>query len=82
MPLDEFAATQPKLVGLGLKVMGHKIFPEYPFEEGFFLPLARQFRAEMSMPLVLLGGINEMETIEGALGEGFELVAMARALLR
>ncbi len=82
VPLDEFAATQPKLVGLGLKVMGHKIFPEYPFEEGFFLPLARQFRAEMSMPLVLLGGINEMETIEGALGEGFELVAMARALLR
>ena len=82
VPLDEFAATQPKVVGLGLKVMGHKIFPEYPFEEGFFLPLARQFRAEMSMPLVLLGGINEMDTIEGALGEGFELVAMARALLR
>ena len=34
------------------------------------------------MPLVLLGGINELETIESALGEGFDFVAMARALLR
>ena len=34
------------------------------------------------MPLILLGGINRLDTIEGALAEGFELVAMARALLR
>jgi 2,4-dienoyl-CoA reductase-like NADH-dependent reductase (Old Yellow Enzyme family) len=62
--------------------MGHKIFPEYPFEEGFFLPFARQFRKELSMPLILLGGVNKLETIETALDEGFEFVAMARALLR
>ena len=34
------------------------------------------------MPLVLLGGINRLDTIESALGEGFAFVAMARALLR
>ena len=34
------------------------------------------------MPLILLGGINRMDTIVGALDEGFEFVAMARALLR
>lgn len=33
-------------------------------------------------PLILLGGINELATIDGAMAEGFELVAMARALLR
>lgn len=82
VPMREFAATQPTLVGLGLRVMGHKIFPHYPFEEAFFLPLARQFRAELTMPLILLGGINERATIDRALDEGFELVAMARALLR
>jgi 2,4-dienoyl-CoA reductase-like NADH-dependent reductase (Old Yellow Enzyme family) len=63
-------------------VYGRKIFPKYPFEEGFFLPYARQFRDALSMPLILLGGINRLDTIEGALGEGFEYVAMARALLR
>lgn len=33
-------------------------------------------------PLILLGGVNTMDTVESALGEGFEFVAMARALLR
>lgn len=82
VPMDEFIATQPKVVGLGLRVMGHKIFPHLPYEEAFFLPYARQFRAALDMPLILMGGINRLDTIEGALDEGFEFVAMARALLR
>lgn len=82
VPMREFIDTQPTVVGLGLRVMGRKIFPELPFEEGFFLPFARQFREALSMPLILLGGINERATIDGALAEGFDFVAMARALLR
>ncbi|WP_370737110.1 NADH:flavin oxidoreductase [Mycolicibacterium aurum] len=82
VPLDEFIASQPRIVGLGLRVIGRRLFRTYPFEEAFFLPLARQFRAALSMPLILLGGINGLDTVEGALGEGFEFVAMARALLR
>ena len=82
VPMKEFAAAQSRFVGAGLRVFGRRIFPHYPFEEGFFLPYARQFRDALSMPLILLGGINRLDTIEGALGEGFEYVAMARALLR
>jgi len=82
VPMEEFIAAQPRLVGLGLRVLGRRIFPELPYEEAFFLPMARQFRAELSMPLVLLGGINHRATIDQAMAEGFELVAMARALLR
>ena len=82
VPMAEFAATQPRVIGWGLKMFGKRIFPELPFEEAFFLPFARQFREALSMPLILLGGINRLDTIEGALGEGFEFVAMARALLR
>ncbi len=82
VPLKEFRASQPAVVGLGLKFYGPKLFPAYPFEEGFFLPFARQFRDALSMPLILLGGINLQETITGAMAEGFEFVAMARALLR
>lgn len=82
VPLREFAAAQGPLVGLGIRAFGSRIFPEYPFEEGFFLPFARQFREALDLPLILLGGINELATIEGAVAEGFEFVAMARALLR
>jgi 4,4'-dithiodibutanoate disulfide reductase len=82
VPMREFIAAQPPLVGLALRIVGRRIFPSYPFEEAFFLPYARQFRAALSMPLILLGGINRLDTIEMALAEGFEFVAMARALLR
>ena len=82
VPLREFAAAQGTIVGLGVRAFGRRILPELPFEEAFFLPFARQFRRELDMPLILLGGINERATIDGALAEGFEFVAMARALLR
>jgi 2,4-dienoyl-CoA reductase-like NADH-dependent reductase (Old Yellow Enzyme family) len=82
VPMREFAAAQPKLVGIGVKLFGRRILPEYPFEEAFFLEYARQFRAALDMPLVYLGGVNTLETIDGVLGEGFQFVAMARALLR
>ena len=56
--------------------------PSYPFEEGFFLDYARQFRAALDLPLIYLGGVNRIDTAERAIADGFELVAMARALLR
>lgn len=82
VPMKEFVASQAKVVGWGLKLYGPKIFPKLPFEEAFFLPMARQFRSELSLPLILLGGINRLDTMETALDEGFEFVAMGRALLR
>jgi len=82
VPMAEFIATQPRVVGWGLRLFGKHIFPELPFEEAFFLPFARQFREVLSMPLILLGGINRLDTVKHALDEGFEFVAMARALLR
>jgi 2,4-dienoyl-CoA reductase-like NADH-dependent reductase (Old Yellow Enzyme family) len=81
-PLREFAATLPPPVRLGFKVVGHRFLKDYPYEEAFFLPFARQFRAALTTPIILLGGITELATVEAALAEGFAFVAMARALLR
>jgi 2,4-dienoyl-CoA reductase-like NADH-dependent reductase (Old Yellow Enzyme family) len=82
VPMKEMADAQPKLIGWGFRLYGPRILPKLPFEEGFFLPFARQFREALSMPLILLGGINRLDTIEGALAEGFDFVAMGRGLLR
>jgi 2,4-dienoyl-CoA reductase-like NADH-dependent reductase (Old Yellow Enzyme family) len=81
-PLREFAATLPPALRLGFRFFGHRFLPSYPFEEAYFLPYARQFRQALTMPLILLGGINRLDTIEHALAEDFAFVAMARALLR
>ena len=81
-PLREFGATLPPPVRLGFRVVGHRFLKAYPFEEAFFLPYARQFQRALSTPVILLGGVTELVTIESALAEGFAFVAMARALLR
>jgi 2,4-dienoyl-CoA reductase-like NADH-dependent reductase (Old Yellow Enzyme family) len=81
-PIAEMAAALPQPARTGLKLFGSRFLPSYPFEEAYFLPYARQFRAALDMPLVLLGGINRLETVHQALAEGFELVAIGRALLR
>jgi 2,4-dienoyl-CoA reductase-like NADH-dependent reductase (Old Yellow Enzyme family) len=75
MPLK--AATR-----LGMRVGGKAFFKEYPWQPLYFLDQARQFRQELSMPLILLGGITDRTDIMTAMDEGFEFVAMARALLR
>jgi 2,4-dienoyl-CoA reductase-like NADH-dependent reductase (Old Yellow Enzyme family) len=82
VPRREFAAVLPPVQRLGYRVVGKRFMPEYPFEEAYFLPMARQFRAALDLPLVLLGGINRLDTMEAALAEGFGFVALGRALLR
>jgi 2,4-dienoyl-CoA reductase-like NADH-dependent reductase (Old Yellow Enzyme family) len=81
-PVAEMAAAFPQPLRLGLKLTAKRFMPSYPFEEAYFLPYARQFRDALRMPLILLGGINRLDTVNQAMAEGFEFVALARALLR
>jgi 2,4-dienoyl-CoA reductase-like NADH-dependent reductase (Old Yellow Enzyme family) len=81
-PLQEMADAMPGMLKLGFKLGGRWFLRDYPFEEAYFLPYARQFRAALEMPLILLGGVNRLQTIQQAMNEGFAFVAMARALLR
>jgi 2,4-dienoyl-CoA reductase-like NADH-dependent reductase (Old Yellow Enzyme family) len=81
-PVAEMAEMFPGVLKTGVKLFGGKFFKEYPFEEAYFLPYARQFRAALSMPLILLGGVNRLDTVTNALTEGFAFVQIGRALLR
>jgi 2,4-dienoyl-CoA reductase-like NADH-dependent reductase (Old Yellow Enzyme family) len=81
-PIHEMAAAFPQPIRSLFKLFGSRFLVSYPFEEAYFLPHARNFRAALRMPLVLLGGITRRDTIEQAMREGFEFVALGRALLR
>ena len=61
-PIAEMAALAPRPARLALRWLGRRLFREYPFEEAYFLPYAREFRAALGLPLILLGGINRLET--------------------
>ncbi|MGC0422903.1 NADH:flavin oxidoreductase [Embleya sp. AB8] len=80
-PVPEFAATFAQPQRLGVKLIGHRILRSYPYEEAYLLASARQFRAELKLPLILLGGITNRDTMDLAMTEGFDFVAMGRALL-
>jgi 2,4-dienoyl-CoA reductase-like NADH-dependent reductase (Old Yellow Enzyme family) len=83
VPLREMIRNEESLVRrLGMQLFAPMILKEYAFEEAFFLPKARQFRAELELPLMLLGGVTKLETMNRAIEEGFEFVAVGRALIR
>lgn len=81
VPLRELAANFPLPIRTGMRLFGKRFLKHYPFEEGFFLDQAQSFRAALSLPLVALGGITRIDTVQRALEDGFELVALGRALL-
>ncbi len=82
-PLVElFGREKNPVRRLALRIGARLLMRNYAFEEAFFMPLARRFRAAVRMPLMLLGGVNQQATMEGAVGEGFELLALGRALIR
>lgn len=80
-PVKEFANAFKPPMRWGVRMMGTKFLREYPYREAYLLRDARLFRAELTLPLILLGGITNRETMDLAMAEGFEFVAMGRALL-
>ncbi|SFB58343.1 2,4-dienoyl-CoA reductase [Amycolatopsis marina] len=82
VPLREFAATFPRPQRTAIRVGGRAFLKSYPYREAYLLDSARQFRAALRLPLILLGGITGRPAMDLAMAEGFEFVAMARALLR
>ena len=53
----------------------HFLSPLYFFQDSL------NIRKHVSIPLVLLGGIRSSEEVSAAMENGFELIAMARALI-
>jgi 2,4-dienoyl-CoA reductase-like NADH-dependent reductase (Old Yellow Enzyme family) len=80
-PVKEFASAFKPPLSWGIRMTGKKFLREYPYREAYLMDQAKQFRAELKMPLILLGGITNRDTMDLAMAEGFDFVAMGRALL-
>jgi 2,4-dienoyl-CoA reductase-like NADH-dependent reductase (Old Yellow Enzyme family) len=52
-------------------------------DEAYFLPLAKKIKKRVSVPIILVGGIRSLKTIEDILQTGHaDLVSMARPFIR
>lgn len=82
MPLRTMTHYMPfGYLPLGVRMVGKYMIPAEPFKEAYFLEDALKFRAALKMPLVYVGGLVSRPKIEEVLNDGFEFVAMARALV-
>lgn len=81
VPVREFAQNFRQPIKAGLLVFGRLFLKKYRYHPLYLLELARTFRAELKLPLILLGGVTDHEALDRAVEEGFDFVAMGRALL-
>ena len=83
VPVREFAKVMPPAMRMPLRVVGKWAMGSYPYEDLYMLPAARQFVPVMRQTkLILLGGITNRDHLDTGMREGFDFVAMGRALLR
>ncbi|MCG8590587.1 MAG: NADH:flavin oxidoreductase [Proteobacteria bacterium] len=78
---DMIADERDPIRRLGLRVFAPRMLKPYAFQEAFFLPQALEFRRAVRLPLMLLGGVTRLETMEHALEAGFDFVAVGRPLI-
>ena len=81
IPLYTMSYYSPLWLRYFIRWCGPLMIKQFPFEECYFLEDAKKFRAALKGPLIYVGGLVSREGIERALGAGFELVQMARALV-
>lgn len=82
MPTGVMGALMPGLLGALVQRFGRALIRSEPYTDTYFLEDAKVLRRELSLPLVYVGGAASRAAIDRVLGEGFDAVAMARALIR
>lgn len=83
VPVKEFAKVMPPALRPAIRLVGKQTMGVYPYRDLYMLEAARQFVPVMrNTKLILLGGITDREHLDTGLREGFDFLAMGRALLR
>ena len=82
LPYDDMSKMQRGILGkLQFELLKLSTPKGLTFHELFLLQAARQVRAAVGMKLAYLGGVQSRIAAEQVLGEGFNAVVMARALV-
>lgn len=82
IPLKEMVESENDyLQKLALRFFGRSIIKKYAFRENFFIDQAIQVRKSTRMPLVYVGGVVSSEGIGVLMKEGFDMIALGRALI-
>lgn len=81
MPIAEMKAHARGLSRIGPWALGLQQPKDLSFRELYFLETARRIRKAVALPLALVGGVKSLASAERVMEEGFEVIALARALI-
>ncbi|MBL8921937.1 MAG: NADH:flavin oxidoreductase [Myxococcaceae bacterium] len=83
MPMKEMSRRMtPWWMRTFVGAFGEWLVPEVKYADHYFLDDAREVRKAVKLPLVYVGGVTSLASAKTVLGEGFEAIALARALIR
>ncbi len=81
LPKAAVEGAQSWLMKMAMRILNAKE-PRTEFHEMYFLEHSRKVRAAVRMPLAYLGGVESLANVAQAMADGFDCVAMGRALIR
>jgi 2,4-dienoyl-CoA reductase-like NADH-dependent reductase (Old Yellow Enzyme family) len=80
-PKENRARPANALVAAAMMIQQFTEPANVQFREMYLLEHSRQVRAAVRMPLAYLGGLKSLASVERVLAEGFDAVALGRALI-
>lgn len=82
VPMRQMIASESSLAQrVAMRMFAPFLVRPVPYRDRFFAEQALQIRRAVQGPLVLLGGVTSGPGLEASMDEGFDFVAMGRALL-
>jgi 2,4-dienoyl-CoA reductase-like NADH-dependent reductase (Old Yellow Enzyme family) len=83
MPTKVMARLMPQWwLRLLVGTFGEWLIPPLPYADHYFLEDAVVVRREVRLPLIYVGGVASRQAADEVLDQGFDAIAMARALIR
>lgn len=79
--IHELIKVQRRTIDKLVYRMAARTLRSLPFEELYFLDLARRVREAVSVPLICIGGVQSLASVHRAMREGFAAVSLGRALI-
>ena len=69
------------IMRFGLKLVGDKMFRNYPYHEMFFLEHAKRIRERVKCGVCYIGGVCDNDSIQTLMQEGFDFIQLGRGLI-
>ena len=81
LPKPSKSSSPNPIIALGMWIQSLTEPKAVTFRENYLRELASQVRASVTMPLAYLGGVQSAAGVETAMTDGFDAIAMGRALV-